>query len=41
MPDEDDFKAGTYAWDGNTAGITSDGITLGTAPALTLGTSST
>ena len=40
MPDEDDFKAGTYAWDGNTAGITSDGITLGTAPALTLGTSS-
>lgn len=40
MPGEADFKAGTYAWDGNTAGITSDGITLGTAPALTLGTSS-
>lgn len=40
MPAETDFKAGTYAWDGNTAGITSDGITLGTAPALTLGTSS-
>ena len=40
MPGEADFKAGTYAWDGNTAGITSDGITLGTAPALSLGTSS-
>lgn len=40
MPGEADFKAGTYVWDGNTAGITSDGITLGTAPALTLGTSS-
>ena len=40
MPAEADFKAGTYAWDGNTAGITSDGITLGTAPALSLGTSS-
>lgn len=40
MPGEADFKAGTYVWDGNTAGITSDGITLGTAPALTLVTSS-
>ena len=40
MPAEADFKKGTYAWDGNTAGITSDGITLGTAPALSLGTSS-
>ena len=40
MPGEADFKKGTYAWDGNTAGITSDGITLGTAPALSLGTSS-
>ena len=40
MPGEADFKAGTYVWDGNTAGITSDGITLGTAPALSLGTSS-
>lgn len=39
MPAETDFKNGTYAWDGNTAGITGDGITLGTAPALTLGTS--
>lgn len=38
MPDKDDFEAGTYTWDGNTAGITSDGITLGTAPALSLGT---
>lgn len=40
MPVEADFKKGTYTWDGNTAGITSDGITLGTAPALSLGTSS-
>ena len=38
MPDADDFKAGMYEWDGNTAGITADGITLGTAPALSLGT---
>ncbi len=38
LPTLDDFKAGKYAWDGNTAGITADGITLGTAPALTLGT---
>ena len=35
MPGEADFKKGTYTWDGNTAGIT-----LGTAPALSLGTSS-
>lgn len=41
MPGEADFKKGTYTWDGKTAGITSDGITLGTAPALSLGTSST
>lgn len=40
MPGEADFKKGTYTWDGHTAGITSDGITLGTAPALSLGTSS-
>lgn len=39
MPGEADFKKGTYTWDNNTAGITSDGITLGTAPALSLGTS--
>lgn len=38
MPGEDDFKNGTYAWDGNTAGITEDGIILGTAPELKLGT---
>ena len=38
MPGEADFKEGTYTWDGNTAGITSDGITLGTAPALSLRT---
>ncbi len=37
MPSEDDFKKGTYAWDGNTAGITEDGIILGTAPELKLG----
>ena len=41
MPEKDDFEAGTYTWDGNTAGITSDGITLGTAPALSLGTATT
>lgn len=41
MPDKDAFEAGVYAWDGNTAGITSDGITLGTAPALPLGTATT
>lgn len=40
MPGEADFKKGTYTWDGYTAGITSDGITLGTAPALSLATSS-
>lgn len=38
MPTEDDFKDGVYGWDGNTAGITSDGIILGTAPELKLGT---
>lgn len=38
MPSEDDFKNGVYGWDGNTAGITSDGIILGTAPELKLGT---
>ena len=37
MPTEDDFKSGVYTWDGNTAGITSDGIILGTAPELKLG----
>lgn len=38
MPEEDDFKNGVFGWDGNTAGITSDGIILGTAPELKLGT---
>lgn len=41
MPKKADFEAGVYTWDGNTAGITSDGITLGTAPALSLGTAKT
>lgn len=40
MPTEDDFKNGVYTWDGNTAGITSDGIILGTAPELKLGKAS-
>lgn len=40
MPTEDDFKNGVYEWDGNTAGITSDGIILGTAPELKLGKAS-
>ena len=38
LPSEAAFKAGKFAWDGNTAGITASGITLGTAPALSLGT---
>ena len=32
-----DFQADTFAWDGSTAGITSDGMSVGTAPALALG----
>ena len=38
VPTYDDFKANAYNWNGNTAGITSEGITVGTAPALALGT---
>ncbi|MGN0611875.1 MAG: prepilin-type N-terminal cleavage/methylation domain-containing protein [Ruminiclostridium sp.] len=38
LPTQDEFEQGVCEWDGNTAGITSDGITLGTAPALSLGT---
>lgn len=40
MPGEEDFKNGVFGWDGNTAGITSDGIILGTAPELKLGKAS-
>lgn len=40
MPEEEDFKNGVFGWDGNTAGITSDGIILGTAPELKLGKAS-
>lgn len=38
MPTQDEFEKGVCEWDGNTAGITSDGIILGTAPELKLGT---
>lgn len=38
LPTQTEFEQGVCKWDGNTAGITSDGITLGTAPALSLGT---
>ena len=31
-----DFQAEHFSWDGSTAGITSDGVTVGTAPALAL-----
>ncbi len=36
-PTATDFQAGVFAWDESTAGITSDGYTVGTAPALALG----
>lgn len=39
VPTYDDFKDNAYNWNDNTAGITSEGITVGTAPALALGTS--
>lgn len=41
LPTQAEFEQGVCKWDGNTAGITSDGITLGTAPALSLGTATT
>ena len=41
LPTQIEFEQGVCKWDGNTAGITSDGITLGTAPALSLGTATT
>ena len=40
IPSLTDFKAGTSAWDNSTAGINADGLIIGTAPALSLGTSS-
>ena len=40
IPSLDDFKAGTSEWDKSTAGINADGLIIGTAPALSLGTSS-
>ena len=36
-PGEGDFSAGVFSWDGSTAGITSTGLTVGTAPDLDLG----
>ena len=38
IPSLDDFKAGTSEWDNSTAGINADGLIIGTAPALALGT---
>lgn len=40
FPTADDFETGTYVWDGNTAGISPDGLIVGTAPKLTLGDAS-
>lgn len=36
-PADTDFAAGHFAWDNSTAGISSDGFSVGTAPALDLG----
>ena len=41
FPTADDFESGTYVWDGNTAGISPDGLIVGTSPKLTLGAAST
>ena len=38
VPDADDFKSNKFAWNGSTAGVTEAGLTVGTAPALSLGT---
>ncbi len=38
IPTLADFKAGKSEWDKSTAGINADGLIIGTAPALTLGT---
>lgn len=40
IPSLDDFKAGTSEWDKSTAGINADGLIIGTAPALALGSGS-
>lgn len=37
IPTLDEFKAGTSGWDKSTAGINADGLIIGTAPALALG----
>ncbi len=39
IPTLADFQAGTSEWDKSTAGINADGLIIGTAPALSLGTS--
>lgn len=36
-PKSADFAAEKFAWDGNTAGVSTDGFIVGTAPALALG----
>lgn len=36
-PADTNFAAGKFAWDNSTAGISSDGFSVGTAPALDLG----
>lgn len=36
-PAKTDFDNGVFSWDTSTAGITSDGMSVGTAPALDLG----
>ena len=38
LPQTDDFEAETFEWDNQTAGVSSDGYIIGTAPALTLKT---
>ena len=38
IPKLDEFKAGKAEWDKRTAGINADGLIIGTAPALSLGT---
>lgn len=38
IPKLTDFEAGTSEWDKSTAGINADGLIIGTAPALSLGT---
>ena len=40
-PGVDDFEAEKFSWDEKTAGVSSDGFIVGTAPALVLGTATT